>query len=191
MIAAGDFTYETFIKFNTIGAGTMDPIFGGGQGDFFSIYGGAISARIDVNNPCSNDRNFGSSSLISLNNWHHMAMVRSGSTITVYLNGNAIGTTSCTGSFLNSSSVATIMIGKNYWRTGNLNASITNMRLVVGTALYTGNFTPPSSILTAISGTQFLLTFDDVNNPYKDSSPNNVTISAFGSPVFNIAGGPF
>lgn len=191
MIAAGDFTYETFIKFNTIGAGTMDPIFGGGQGDFFSIYSGKISARIDVNNPCGADREFGASSLISLNNWHHMAMVRSGSTITVYLNGSAIGTTSCTGSFLNSSGVATIMIGKNYWRTGNLNASITNMRLVVGTALYTGNFTPPSSILTAISGTQFLLTFDDANNIYKDSSPNNVTISAFGSPVFNIAGGPF
>jgi hypothetical protein len=191
MIAAGDFTYETFIKFNTIGAGTMDPIFGGGQGDYFSIYGGSISARIDVNNPCVADRSFGSSSLISLNNWHHMAMVRSGSTITVYLNGNAIGTTSCTGSFLNSSGVATIMIGKNYWRPGNLNASITNMRLVVGTALYTANFSPPSSILTSIPGTQFLLTFDDANNPYKDSSPNNVTISAFGSPVFNIAGGPF
>ena len=191
MIASGDFTYETFIKFNTIGAGVMDPIFGGGQGDFFSIYGGQISARIDVNNPCSTDRVFGASSLISLNNWHHMAMVRSGSTITVYLDGSAIGTTSCTGSFLNSSGVATILIGKNNWRSGNLNAAIANMRLVVGTALYTGNFTPPTSILTAISGTQFLLTFDDANNPYKDSSPNNVTISAFGSPVFNIAGGPF
>jgi hypothetical protein len=191
MIAAGNFTFETWIKFNTIGAVTMDPIFGGGQGDYFSIYGGAISARIDVNNPCSGDRNFASSSLISLNNWHHMAMVRVGTTITTYLDGSAVGTTDCAGAFLNSGGVATIMIGKNSWRSGNLNASITNMRLVVGTAIYTGNFTPPSTKLTSVSGTQLLLNFDDSINPYKDSSPNNVTITAFGSPVFNIAGGPF
>ena len=65
------------------------------------------------------------------------------------------------------------------------------MRLVVGSALYTGNFTPPTTILTSVPGTQFLLNLDDAMNPYKDNSPNNVTISAFGNPVFNIAGGPF
>jgi hypothetical protein len=191
MIATGDFTFETWIKFNTIGAGTMDPIFGGGQGDYFSIYSGGITARIDVNNPCGADRTFASSSIISLGNWHHMAMVRSGTTVTAYLDGNSVGTTDCSGAFLNSPGVATIMIGKNYWRSGNLNASITNMRLVVGSALYTGNFTPPSAILTSVPGTQFLLTADDPTSPYKDSSPNNVTISAFGSPLFNIGAGPF
>ncbi len=191
MIASGNFTFETWIKFNSIGAGQMDPIFGGGQGDFFSIYSGQISARFDVNNPCSADRNFGSSSLISLNNWHHLAMVRSGTTITVYLDGNSVGTTDCSGSFLNSSGVSTIMIGRNSWRGGNLNASITNMRLVVGTALYTSNFTPPNEILTAVSGTQFLLTADDPTRPFKDSSPNNVTITAYGSPTFNLGAGPF
>ncbi len=191
MIASGDFTFETWIKFNTIGAVVMDPIFGGGVGDYFSIYSGNIAARFDVNNPCIADRAFAASSIISTGTWHHMAMVRTGSTITAYLDGAAVGTTSCTGAFLNSASVSTILIGKNTWRSGNLNAYISNMRLVVGAAVYTSNFTPPSTSLTAIPGTQFLLSVDDVSNPYKDSSPNNVTISAFGSPVINRGGGPF
>ena len=191
MIASGDFTFETWIKFNTIGTVVMDPIFGGGQGDYFSIYSGTVAARIDVNNPCVADRHFNSISNIATGVWHHMALVRTGSVITTYLDGVANGTTSCTGAFLNSAGVSTILIGKNTWRSGNLNAYITNMRLVVGTALYTSNFTPPTTILTSIPGTQFLLTVDDESNPYKDTSPNNVTISAFGAPVFNRAGGPF
>lgn len=191
MIAPGDFTFETWIKFNTIGAVVMDPIFGGGQGDYFSIYSGTVAARIDVNNPCVADRHFNPISNIATGVWHHMALVRTGSVITTYLDGVANGTTSCTGAFLNSASVSTILIGKNTWRSGNLNAYITNMRLVVGSALYTSNFTPPTTILTSIPGTQFLLTVDDAANPYKDSGPNNVTVSAFGAPVFNRAGGPF
>jgi hypothetical protein len=187
--ASADFTFETWIKFNSIGTYQMDPIFGGGQADYISIYGGYFAARINVNNPCTADRNFFSYSLITTNVWHHIALVRSGSTITAYLDGVAKGTTSCTGVFMNS--LSTVYIGKNTWRSGFLNADISNMRYVVGTALYTSNFTPPTTVLTAIPGTQFLFLANNVSNPLKDSSVNNLTVTPFGSPTLIIGNGPF
>ena len=188
--SSADFTFETWIKFSNLSGSPMEAaIFGGGQADYISVYGGYFAARINVNNPCGGDRNFFSSSLISLNTWHHIALVRSGSTITGYLNGVSRGTTSCTGTFMNS--LGTILIGKNTWRAGFLSADISNMRYVVGTAVYTSNFTPPTSVLTAITGTQFLLKANNVNNPLEDSSINNITISSSGSPTLIIANGPF
>ena len=187
--ASGDFTFETWIKFNTIQAGIMDPIFGGGQNDYLSIYGGNFAARINVNSPCGGDRNFFPSSNLIVGSWHHIAVVRSGSTITAYLDGVAKGTTSCTGTFMNS--LSTVYIGKNSWRSGYLNASISNMRYVVGTAVYTANFTPPKSVLTAISGTQFLFLANDVNFPLKDSGPNNITVNAIGGSTLTLGDGPF
>jgi hypothetical protein len=186
--ATGNYTFETWIKFNTIGAGQMDPIFGGGQNDYLSIYG-SFATRINVNNPCSGDRNLFSSSLLTTTNWHHIAVVRSGSTVTAFLDGIARGSTDCTGTFLYS--LSTILIGKNTWRTGNLDAYITNMRYVVGTAVYTSNYTPPTTLLTAITGTQFLLLVNNSATPYKDSSANNVTITTSGSPTFTPNFGPF
>jgi hypothetical protein len=40
-----------------------------------------------------------------------------------------------------------------------LNGYISNLRVVKGTAVYTGNFTPPTSPVTAITGTSLLLNF--------------------------------
>jgi len=188
--ATGDFTFETWINFNTIQAGTMNPIFGGGQSDYISLYSGWLMMRINVNNPCTADRALFNNSNLTTGTWHHIAVVRSGSTITAYLDGVATGnTTSCTGTFMNS--LSTVYIGKNTWRPGYLNAFISNMRYVVGTAVYTANFTPPKSVLTAISGTQFLFLANDVSFPLKDSGPNNITVNSFGGPTLTIGNGPF
>jgi hypothetical protein len=189
--ATGDYTFETWIKFNTIqNNGVMDPIFGGGQADYLSVYGGQFATRINVNNPCGGDRNFFSSSNFTTGTWHHIAVVRVGSTVTAYLDGIATGsTTSCTGTFLNS--LSTVHIGKNTWRSGYLDAYISNMRYVVGTAVYTGNFTPPTAVFTAISGTEFLLLANDSNNPLKDSSINNISVTSYNGPTLIIGNGPF
>lgn len=189
--ATGDYTFETWIKFNTIqNNGVMDPIFGGGQADYLSVYGGQFATRINVNNPCGGDRNFFSSSNFTTETWHHIAVVRVGSTVTAYLDGVATGsTTSCTGIFLNS--LSTVHIGKNTWRSGYLDAYISNMRYVVGTAVYTGNFTPPTAVLTAISGTEFLLLANDVNAPLTDSSANAITVTSYNNPTVIQGNGPF
>ena len=58
----------------------MSPIFGGQQHAYVSLYNGSKAIRLDSNGQCGGDRNFGSSSTITTNEWHHIAVVRSGST---------------------------------------------------------------------------------------------------------------
>jgi hypothetical protein len=91
---------------------------------------------------------------IKPNQWHHAAFVRSGSTLTGYLNGVSVGTATVTTDFSNSA--ATIgSLGGSEFITGYLS----NLRVVVGTAVYTSNFTPPIAPLTSISGTSLLTNF--------------------------------
>jgi hypothetical protein len=79
-------------------------------------------------------------------------MVRSGSTITVYLNGVSQG----------SSTVATTMSGPVeigaavYASSRSFGAGYASDVRINTTALYTSNFTPPTAQLTAVSGTSLL-----------------------------------
>jgi len=117
------------------------------------------------------------SSLV-LNTWNHIACVRNGSTLTVFINGTSAGTSSVTGT-LNSIS-APMTVGRlgnynGYYTTGY----ISNLRIVKGTAVYTSNFTPSTTPLTAISGTS-LLTCQ--SNRFIDTSSNAFTATANGTP---------
>jgi hypothetical protein len=58
---------------------------------------------------------------------------------------------------------------------GNYAGLITNFRWVVGTQVYTSDFTKPTSPLTAISGTQLLLSALNSSDVVKDSSSANRT----------------
>ena len=115
------------------------------------------------------------SSNITPNTWQHHAVVRSGSTLTIYLNGTAIGSTTWTTDI---GSSRPFYIG---WNGGNDSQStpgyFSNFRVVKGTAVYTSNFTPPTAPLTAISGTG-LLTCQ--SNRFIDNSGNNLAITVYG-----------
>lgn len=124
-----------------------------------------------------------SSATLSLNAWSHVALVRNGSTFTLYINGTASGTPISNAGALNNSSIA-LTIGAEttpfrYW-TGY----ITDARIVNGTAVYTTSFTPPIAPLTAITNTSLLTlqTNGPVNdNGFVDSSPNNFAITRNGN----------
>ena len=95
---------------------------------------------------------------VATNVWTHFALVRSGTTVQAYFNGTAAGsswTNSSTTIFnLSSGFVAARGTPSNYY-TGY----ISNLRVVKGTAVYTANFTPPTTPLTAITNTSLLLNF--------------------------------
>ncbi len=101
-----------------------------------------------------------SSTTLPLNTWTHIAVVRSNNVITIYINGTSTATSSIGSS--NNWSGNTLMIGGLnaggffYWK-----GYISNVRLVNGTAVYTSNFTVPTSPLTAITNTSLLLNFDN------------------------------
>lgn len=95
-----------------------------------------------------------STGTVSRNAWNHVAITRSGSTFTFWINGVSSGT---------STNAVTLFNGTAVLRIGNAGSNdrafpgyISNFRLVTGSAVYTTGFTPSTTPLTAITGTQIL-----------------------------------
>ena len=115
---------------------------------------------------------------VTLNSWNHVAVVRNGTTHTLYINGTSASTATASYTV---TSAGSLYIGTGWYAPSSryFVGYISNTRLVIGTAVYTSNFTPPTAPLTAVTGTQ-LLTCQD--NRFVDDSANNFAITATGSP---------
>jgi hypothetical protein len=117
------------------------------QGSKFGIYWNSVG------DPVINSTNS-----YAANAWYHVAFTRSGSTITLWVNGVSAGTATTSASL-------NLAIGGEVWLGNNTSAGcyykglLSNVRVVKGTAVYTAAFTPPTSPLTAISGTSLLTDF--------------------------------
>jgi alpha-tubulin suppressor-like RCC1 family protein len=132
------------------------------------------------------------------NQWYHVAVVRIGTALSLYINGtlNATLTNSA-----NLNAQNDLQIGGETPGGGNAFAGyISNVRIVKGTGVYTGNFTPPTNILrttqtamtniTALTGTETsLLTLQ--NATIVDNSTNAFTITNNGSVAITTASAPF
>lgn len=92
----------------------------------------------------------------SFNAWHHVAVVRSGTTLTLYIDGVAQGSATISNNFTDGLQY----IGRpNDTANYAMQGFISNLRIVKGTAVYTSNFTVPTAPLTAIANTSLLLNF--------------------------------
>ena len=104
---------------------------------------------------------FDSSIAMNLNTWNHIAVTRTGTSATTYING--VGTTGTVSATFNAPVAAILNIGDNYGASfGSSNPYLgymTDLRIVKGTRVYTTNFTPPTAPLTAITNTQLLCNF--------------------------------
>jgi hypothetical protein len=93
---------------------------------------------------------------LTANAWNHVALVRNGTSWSGYVNG-------VLGSFnITSSQTVALIDGFSigaYIAAGYYNGYISGFRQVVGTAVYTGAFTPPTAPLTAITDTELLCNF--------------------------------
>jgi len=120
-----------------------------------------------------------SSGAVTANQWTHLAAVRSGSTITLYVNGTSVGTRTNGTAGTNRTTLVTIGY-LQYLGGDKLTGYVSNLRIVKGTAVYTSTFTPSTTPLTAVSNTQ-LLTCQ--SNRFVDNSTNNFTASVNGASV--------
>ena len=107
--------------------------------------------------------------------WFHVAVVRSGSTVTIYKNGTRLNSATNASSFTLTSP---LFIGQQNTGVGYWAGLISNVRIVKGTAVYTQNFAPPTTPLAAITNTS-LLTLQ--NATIIDNSTNAATITNGGS----------
>jgi hypothetical protein len=116
------------------------------------------------------------STQLPLNQWNHIAVVRSGTTMSIFQNGVNIGTVTNSTNFTFTSGT----IGINVGPSGAITGAMSNLRIVKGTAVYnpsSATITVPTSSLTAISGTS-LLTLQ--NSTIVDNSGNSVTLTNTG-----------
>jgi len=110
--------------------------------------------------------------------WHHVAVARSGTTTRLFLNGLQITSGTLANQNVNSSHTASVgRLGYTGFL-NELNGYISNLRVLKGTAQYTGNFSVPTTPLTAIANT-VLLTCN--SNRFRDASSNNLTITGNGN----------
>jgi len=82
---------------------------------------------------------------IIYNTWAHIAVVRSGTTISLYVNGTSVG--SVTSSVNLNGTTGALFIGTtgDALATGAINGYIDDLRITKGVARYTANFTPPAA----------------------------------------------
>ena len=169
---AGDFTIEISCYYTGT---TLAALLGNYTTNAVTDWYIDITATTNTLRVYTNGATLKFSTVITPNCWVHVALVRSGSVITGYLNGISFGNTTQTGAF--GSAAKTIYIGSQAGAE-LFPGYLSNARIVNGTALYTANFTPPTVPLVAITNTALLLS--GTNAGIIDSTANTdlVTIGS-------------
>ena len=125
------------------------------------------------------------SATISTGQWYHIAVARSSGTTKMFKNGTQIGSDY---SDTNNYTSSVLEIGQRSISDGlEFDGKLSNVRVVLGTAVYTSNFTTPTEPLTAISGTELLICTE---NNLEDEGPNNIAFTVKGNPQV-LSSSPF
>lgn len=123
-------------------------------------------------------------SKLKLSQWQHIALVKNGTTFTLYIDGIAEASTTTAWPDNVNSNVS--FFGNDGGFAGTALAAYgSNMRIVMGTALYTANFVPPVAPLLAVTNTK-LLTLQE--NTIRDNSGLSTAMVTTGSPVLATVG---
>jgi len=146
----------------------------------FQIYGAGQSIRFYVTGDHI-------TKTIVSRQWNHVAIVRSSGTTTMYFNGTSVGTYSDSNNY--DSNQITMGASGGNTATQNMSAWLSNVRLVVGTAVYTSSFRPPTEPLTNITNTKFLACQNSTTTgttvgtiQAADGNPTATTYSPFDDP---------
>lgn len=191
-LGTNNFTIELWFKQSS--RSNFDGLFGYGTAVNASVAGtmnldiGSLQYNFSIGNGSSYavNQNIGGG-LPALNVWHHLAVVRNGTTFTVFVDGvtramaNGI-------SYSIPAQPGPLLIGSQTDGTSTyFTGQITNFRVVNGTALYNTEFTPPNVALTPITNTVLLLSHSNTNTFLTDSSNNNFTVINSNTSTFSIA----
>jgi hypothetical protein len=168
----GNWTIECWAYFYSLG--TTNMIWDARTGatptdDFLSVQSdGSLRYR-------SNGITVSSAGVVRTKVWHHIAQVLNNGTLKTYIDGKEVTSSSQTS---NLSLGAALTIGGAAVDNSNwCNANFADFRVVLGTAVYTSAFTPPTAPLTAISGTSLLLKGTNAGIIDKSQSVKRLTLN--------------
>jgi hypothetical protein len=144
---AGDFTIEAFVRrANTSTTKTLVGKWDGGSQREWIIYVGGPWLQFSFSlNGSSDIVAFLTTSGLVATTWHHVAVVRNGTTIKGYIDGVEVGSYAIGTSSLYSGTrpVEVGYVSSDSY--GPMDGHIDDLRITKGVARYTANFTPPSA----------------------------------------------
>jgi hypothetical protein len=152
----GDFTLETWVYFNSASSAYSGPSYGAciastypGQGVNagwqFRING--TSSGFNTINIYTGETDLNWSGTFNLNQWHHVAVTRSGSSMRAWIDGVQAGSTITCSDSMTPSSTNDLWVGRLNLSTYEfqLNGLLDDLRITKGVARYTAAFTPPTA----------------------------------------------
>ena len=189
-LAASDFTVETWVNFSALpaasGAATLvsqwPQLPATNRGWWFYAFNNAGTYQLyltySTNGTAQSNLGVSLPSAPAIGTWNHVAFVRSGNNFLVFWNGTQVGTTqTLSATIFNSGGEVWIGAQNEAAVSYTLTGYQSNLRIVKGTAVYTANFTPSTTPLTAITNTSLLCLQD---NRFKDNSANAFAITVNG-----------
>lgn len=141
LTCAGDFTIDMWFYPTAYSWGTC--LFNGFDGAII-LYGAAGASTLNV---YAGGAAITGTTSLSLNTWYHVALVRSGSSVKMYINGVQDGSTWTTSATFTTASIFRFGVNPGGQSTGGY---IDEIRVVNGLAAWTANFTPPTSAYTSL-----------------------------------------
>ena len=175
----GDFTVEAFVYHRS--KGTYDYIIDGRNssqtsGPWAIAYGYSSGTNLQFSS--SAGYHVGSNVTPPIGKWFHVAVARSGTSLKMFIDGVEVGSVTNSTNF--STAPTTSYIGTRYSVQSSHNGFISNLRVVKGSALYTSNFTVPSTPLTNVTNTVMLIC--QSNSSVTAATVGSGTITAYGDP---------
>ncbi len=169
-LISGDFAVEAWIYLTTLTAGSQtifdkDGVSGASYPQYvLSITsGGKLAAFLGNGNGTSpTGTTYTGTTTVTLNAWHHVALVKTGSTCKGFLDGGQEWSESAATMYEGSKA---LLIGYSGGQpsTAYFNGYIDDLRITKGVARYTGTFTPPTAALPDGMGYVSGVIRDDAN----------------------------
>ncbi len=146
-MGTGDFTIETWIRPTTI-EGNIRGIFGinttGNNSNGFAVAINNSNSKLGLRVAGSTWGTLESTTTLSTNTWYHVALVRTGGNVKVYINGTEEITTTTGGT--TNFTAGNFVIGRPYSDVDDkFHGFMDDFRVTKGVARYTANFTAPTT----------------------------------------------
>ncbi len=161
-LGSGDFTIELWVyltaNFDSSGRGLITAAYDTN----FAVIGVNTGAGNRIDFYVANTLLGTGTNYISLNTWTHLALVRSSGTTKIYFDGVEKASS---GSLTGTGAAAALYVGTLSHATTNvMTGYLSNVRLVKGTAVYTGAFTPPSLLPLTNAGSTSAASYPSTTN---------------------------